>query len=234
MLTTYAAINRLHLRSTELHLRLSVFFDSSESIDYTLNVHTLYKAALSFFEAAQSLEFEQGGVLSYCSNYILQMVIASAFVFLRLLNSFFAQFINFEEGKSTFNKAVQAIRRISVVKNDLPGRLAEVLAQMWRGAHLGGSPKPPLQTSNLGKELQLKVRCRMSMSLVFDSVWRWREEYQNKERGNLDGKSLPFHTLSNLSTTNNSYSKLLCAICVCFTHTAMKAGSIALPCTCFS
>jgi hypothetical protein len=35
--------------------------------------------------------------------------------------------------------------------------------------------------------LQLKVRCRMSMSLVFDTIWRWREEFQAQGRGNLEG-----------------------------------------------
>ena len=37
--------------------------------------------------------------------------------------------------------------------------------------------------------LQLKVRCRHSMSLVFDSIWHWREEYEARGRGTLDGKS---------------------------------------------
>ena len=42
--------------------------------------------------------------------------------------------------------------------------------------------------------LQLKVRCRHSMSLVFDSVWRWREEYQAHGRGSLESELLGLYS----------------------------------------
>ena len=32
----------------------------------------------------------------------------------------------------------------------------------------------------------------MSMSLVYDSVWRWREEFQAKGKGNLECKLAVF------------------------------------------
>jgi hypothetical protein len=34
------------------------------------------------------------------------------------------------------------------------------------------------------------------MSLVFDSIWHWREEYQARGRGTLDGKSDPSFPVS--------------------------------------
>ncbi|KMU80167.1 hypothetical protein CISG_08275 [Coccidioides immitis RMSCC 3703] len=83
--------------------------------------------------------------------------------------------------KSLFNRTIWALRSMSVSNNDLPERLAEVLAQMWK---MGSLPAPQ-QSSNKGSgqsekddTLRLKVRCRMSMSLVYDSVWRWREDFQ--------------------------------------------------------
>jgi hypothetical protein len=148
----------------------------------------LYFATVSFLERALNLESQDGGVLSYCSNYILQMIVASGFTLLKLLNSFFASHIDIIQGGTLFNSTVSAIRRISVQNNDLPGRLAEVLAQMWRGGGAGARNGAPPVNVDMDSSLQLKVRCRMSMSLVFDSVWRWREEFQAKGRGNLDGK----------------------------------------------
>jgi len=183
-------INALHLRTAELHLRLSAFFDSSTAKDYDQAIAALYYATVTFLERALNLESQDGGVLSYCSNYILQMIVASGFTLLKLLNSFFASHINLSQGKVLFNSTVSAIRRISVQNNDLPGRLAEVLAQMWRGGGAGARNGAPPGNSEMESSLQLKVRCRMSMSLVFDSVWRWREEFQAKGRGNLDGKSM--------------------------------------------
>lgn len=111
-------------------------------------------------------------------------MLAGGFTLLKLCKSFFAAHIDIEYSKNLFNRTIWAIRGISVSNNDLPERLAEVLAQMWR---LGGTPIQR-STSNVevDNSLQLKVRCRMSMSLVFDSVWRWREDAQTKGR-NIEG-----------------------------------------------
>ena len=113
------------------------------------------------------------------------MVIAAAFALLKLMNSFFANDIDFGYGKKLFTDTVAAIRMISVKINDLPSRLAEVLAQLWRSSG-AGSRKSQDGVENTDSSLQLKVKCRMSMSLVYDSVWRWREEFQAQGRGNLD------------------------------------------------
>ena len=86
-----------------------------------------------------------------------------------------------------FNRTIWAIRSISVTTNDLPSRLAEVLAQLWKGSAAGQSPRNQGFECNVeDSSLQLKVKCRMSMSLVYDSVWRWREEFQAQGRGNLE------------------------------------------------
>ncbi len=84
-----------------------------------------------------------------------------------------------------FNRTIWAIRSISVTTNDLPSRLAEVLAQLWRGGG-AGSKIARSDSSSAESTLQLKVKCRMSMSLVYDSVWRWREEFQATGGGNLE------------------------------------------------
>ena len=113
------------------------------------------------------------------------MIIAAGFSLLKLMNSFFARHINIEYGRNLFNRTIQAIRIISVFPNDLPNRLAEVLAQLWRSS--GAGSRLSVATSDSpDSSLQLKVKCRMSMSLVFDSVWRWREEFQAQGRGNLE------------------------------------------------
>ena len=113
------------------------------------------------------------------------MIIASGFALLKLMNSPFARDIDFNYGRKLFTDTISAIRIISVKTNDLPSRLAEVLAQLWRSSG-AGSRKSQNGTDNSDGSLQLKVKCRMSMSLVYDSVWRWREEFQAQGRGNLD------------------------------------------------
>ena len=71
------------------------------------------------------------------------------------------------------------------MENDLQWRLAELMAQMWNGMRVEARQTPRRGESD--PSLELKVRCRHSMSLVYDTIWRWREEYQARGRGSIDG-----------------------------------------------
>lgn len=182
---TLRAVSTVYLRAANLHLRLSAFFDSPSSNDYHIDLFALWHSTTSFLEAAFNINTALGNLLVYSTNYILQMIIAAGFSLLKLMNSFFAGHVDVEYGRNLFNRTIQAIRSISVFTNDLPNRLAEVLAQLWRSSKAGSSRSVPTN-DNTDSSLQLKVKCRMSMSLVFDSVWRWREEFQAQGRGNLE------------------------------------------------
>jgi hypothetical protein len=97
------------------------------------------------------------------------MIISAAFALMKLLKSDFRRHIDFEHGKLLFNGAISALRRISVMDHDRPVRLADILAQMWNA----GGPEDSGDDT-----LLLKVRCRMSMSHVYDTVWRWRHRFR--------------------------------------------------------
>lgn len=122
-------------------------------------------------------------ILSYAPNYILQMMVAAGFVLLKLLNSFFASSVDLEFGRALFSQTIGAIRGISVAHDDLAWRLAEVLTQLWKRGGAGSKTGVNGAGATVDNSLQLKVRCRMSMSIVHDSVWRWREEFQLKGKG---------------------------------------------------
>ncbi|KAL1974360.1 hypothetical protein VTN31DRAFT_4564 [Thermomyces dupontii] len=171
------AITDLFLYASNLHLHLSAFFDDPSSKGYRERLQSLHAATVTFLEAALNLETNVGPVLTYTPYYIFQMMLAGGFALMKLCKSFFAAHIDLDYSKALFNRTIWAIRAISVCSNDLPERLAEVLAQMWKSG--GGPPRrPPVPSSSdeLDDSLPLKVRCRLSMSLVYDSVWRWRED----------------------------------------------------------
>lgn len=193
-------IVNLHLRAANLHLRLAGFFDSSTTPGYMDDLMGLWRAATGFLD--ELLEVEKvtsppdntGSILPYATNYIQQMLVAAGFALLKLLRSFFAKTIDFERGRTLFHQTFHAIRATSVAHNDLQSRLAELMVQMWNGGRSGALPDPEFDRADdspiqVDDSLQLKVRCRHSMSLVFDSIWRWREEYQAIGRGSLDRKS---------------------------------------------
>jgi hypothetical protein len=197
-------IVNLHLFAAGLHLRLSAFFDSSTTQGYMDDLMALWRSVLAFLDLVFELETHStdnklsGGILRFATNYIRQMIVAACFALLKLTSSFFAKEIDFERGRQLFHRTIQAIRNMSIVNNDLPWRLAELMVQMWNGARvearslasqMGNDDQRSSETKTvIDDSLQLKVRCRMSMSLVFDTIWRWREEFQAQGRGNLEGK----------------------------------------------
>ncbi|KID89583.1 C6 zinc finger domain protein [Metarhizium guizhouense ARSEF 977] len=197
-------IVNLHLRAAALHMRLAGFFDSSKTPGYMDDLMGLWRAASSFLDELLEVdkvtsprERGRGTILLYATNYLQQMLVAAGFTLLKLMRSFFCKTIDFDRGRSLFHHSVKAIRATSVVHNDLQWRLAELMVQMWNGARLdsrNNAYNPDDDTAvQMDDSLQLKVRCRHSMSLVFDSVWRWREEYQSQGRGSLENTKHPTH-----------------------------------------
>jgi hypothetical protein len=161
-----SAINMIHLRAAELHFRYFVFLGSNARSD---DLTKLFIATTSFLGRVLDLETSPGELIGHSTNYILQMIVSAAFALMKLLKSNFSRHIDFNHGKLLFNGAISAIRRISVMDHDRPIRLADILAQMWNAT----GPEPAGEDG-----LQLKVRCRMSMSHVYDTVWRWRQRFR--------------------------------------------------------
>ncbi|KAI1800470.1 hypothetical protein F4811DRAFT_564715 [Daldinia bambusicola] len=186
-------IVEVHLYAANVHLRLAGFFDSSSTPGYMDDLMGLWRAITSFLD----LLFQDTNqhILLYTTNYIQQMLVAAGFALLKLMRSFFAKTIDFERGRTLFHKTINAIRRTSVLDNDLQWRLAELMVQMWNGARIDNKSNTSFHDDDnsvlIDDSLQLKVRCRHSMSLVFDSIWRWREEYQAQGRGTLDALKHP-------------------------------------------
>lgn len=185
-------------------MRLSAFFDSPDAVTYRSDLRALYVAAATLLQTFISMQpggnedripspRHDSGTLSssFATNYIMQMILAAGCTLFKLSNSFFAPQMD-STGRQLFSQTVAALRSTSVAPNDLPQRLAEVLAQLWqvsseeRSANARASQtsntSPTTTTSarvrpEVDATLQLKVRCRMSMSLVYDSVWRWRDRF---------------------------------------------------------
>ncbi|RYO78471.1 hypothetical protein DL766_008651 [Monosporascus sp. MC13-8B] len=188
-------IVNVHLKAAAVHLRLAGFFDSSTTPGYMDDLMGLWRAVLAFLDLL--LEKDNQHILVYATNYLQQMLVAAGFALLKLMRSFFAKTIDFERGRRLFHETIQAIRATSILDNDLQWRLAELMVQMWNGARLenGHHDDDDDDAFRIDDSLQLKVRCRHSMSLVYDSIWRWREEYQAQGRASstthLDSTLMP-------------------------------------------
>lgn len=156
----------IHLRAANLHLRYFVFLSLNPRSEDLTN---LFLATTSFLGRVLELETSPGNLLIHATNYILQMIVSAAFALMKLLKSSFARQIDTDHGKFLFNGAISSIRRISVVDNDRPVRLANVISQMWNAGTSGDDA------------LHLGIRSRMSMSHVYDTVWRWRRRFRQQK-----------------------------------------------------
>lgn len=164
-------MTRLYMRAAELHLRCFVFLASNAPTEHLTK---LFIAATTFL--TKVLDLETTGQIGHATIYIVQMIVSATFALMRLLKSrTFRHQIDFEYGKLLFNGGISALRRSSIMKRDRPDRLADVLAEMWNaddGTAAG--------TGEGEDTLQLKICCRMSMSHVFDTVWRWRHRFRRR------------------------------------------------------
>lgn len=188
-------VTLVYLRAAHLHLRLSAFFSPPSLPSYRTDLTKLYNATTSFLETCLGLQQSSSSAftdksngiagsasLVHGTNYIFQMILAAGFALLKLHNNFLQQVgMDAEKAKGLFSKTIRALRSMSVQENDLAQRLAEVLAQVWKGSRAAAEKNEfDAPRAYVDDSMQLKVRCRMSVSLVYDSVWRWREEAQTR------------------------------------------------------
>lgn len=171
---TELATNKLYLAAASLHLHAFAFFmPNSSGIQHSELSH-LYHAATSFIQACLDHDLHSTSLLYHCPMWLQQSLVSASCTLLKILNSSFAKHLDIVQGKSLFNSAVLALRTISVKNNDIPSRLAEALGRMWRAAGSGLS----IGTIGIANErddpLMLHIRCRMSVSHVWDCIWGWR------------------------------------------------------------
>lgn len=194
-------ITKLYLKAAALHMRLSAFFSPPSLPSYRADMFKLYQSTTEFLEIGLGLEnsmsislpsnYSHGLSLAYATNYIFHMMLAGGFSLLKLMQNFLGDHDMDVQGASELlSRTVWALRSMSVVENDLAERLAEVLAQVWKSGRVRAQPDlNKIGEGEVDDSLQLKIKCRMSVSLVFDSVWRWRRNFHFGGGKPSDGKS---------------------------------------------
>ncbi|EXJ76876.1 hypothetical protein A1O3_10521 [Capronia epimyces CBS 606.96] len=185
-------ITKIYLKAAALHMRISAFFSPPSLPSYRADMLKLYHATTEFLETCLSLEsslsvnlpssYQHGLSLSHATNYIFHMMLAAGFSLLKLMHNFLSEHeLDINGASGLLSRTVWALRSMSVAENDLAERLAEVLAQVWKSGKVRVEPnRINIGEGDIDDSLQLKVKCRMSMSLVFDSVWRWRRNFHFK------------------------------------------------------
>lgn len=176
----------IHLDITKLHLHAFYLFDEASTAGYVERIVALYFTACTFIEHTRTLDTQSSDFLSHCPFYCYEAFLCAAFIILKILrNNYFAAIVDTRSGQTLVNFSVSALRKMSVTNNDLPGRLSDVLAYLWT------HPDASIASGRGIDGLQLKVKSRMSMSIVYDSLWRWRAQFRTEIE---TAQSEPLHT----------------------------------------
>ncbi len=121
--------------------------------------------------------------------YAQKMLVLAACVILRISNSHLRPFVDLDRGKEAYFTTVQLHRKMSVQDGDLASRTTVILTELW-------SSRRAFRTRDGNNDsLVLSCRSRLSMSVVFDSFWRWRREFAGQatpyEESHVDNSESP-------------------------------------------
>jgi len=163
--------DEIHVRIARLLLEVLQLYCNAEANDQTGFIQ-LFSSASALINAVDALN-DTTNITSYAPGYLTTSICLAAFTLLRLFKSRFEQILDLdvkEEGKSALFVAINLLKRMSLVNNDICAKSAEFLSTMWRDQNF-------FKTSDLSSWCKLRVRNRLSMSVVFDSILVWVETH---------------------------------------------------------
>ncbi|KAK7588432.1 hypothetical protein V3481_007456 [Fusarium oxysporum f. sp. vasinfectum] len=163
-----------YLLAARLHLQAFYLFDHSAMEGYKDRIVGLFSTAYNLVDLGQRLNARLQGFFNHCPFFCYQTYVNAAFVLLKILtNGFFNPIVDAKAGKQLLESSITGLRQISVANNDLPARLGDVIGFFC------ALPDPAVVGGVTLIDLQLKqVRNRLSMSVVYDSLWTWRRYFQ--------------------------------------------------------
>ncbi|KAL4797891.1 hypothetical protein BDV19DRAFT_358190 [Aspergillus venezuelensis] len=152
---------------------------------YTDRIAKLYLTASRLVSLTLEIVSQDGGLIFHHWPFFLyQVFVAAASTLLKIiLNGNFASKIDHAGGRTLLNSAILALRRMSFANNDLSARLSDVLAFLY------SLPANADDRGDMSNSVRLRVRNRLSTSVVYDLLWQWRGHFQNNQHSALEEHS---------------------------------------------
>lgn len=111
---------------------------------------------------------------SSCPDYANWSKLLAAFIILKISRSCLAGRVDLRAGEKAYFATILEFRESSLGNDDLCARGAMVLGQLWSSTRVFRRPDGAVDG------LALRIRSRLSMGIVHDCFWWWREEFQGK------------------------------------------------------
>lgn len=173
-LTSAEYIDSAYLYSHRLYILAYNFFVSPASRQ-PQNFVTLHSAACKVIQTACSRE--QGcestdPMAKYGTAVIESCVVLAAISILKIQRSEeVSRHLDLDAGQAAFFSVVVTLRELSLQNDDLSSRSSTILANLWNSKEIF------TKKNGQADSLACRVRNRLSMGVVFDCLWWWRQEY---------------------------------------------------------
>ncbi|TVY84666.1 Regulatory protein LEU3 [Lachnellula suecica] len=163
-------LEALSLQIARLQLRI-YYLRCPEDELYALNLTKIYTTAIQVIEMTAKLDSEIN-LASFCPHHIYRMSALAASVLLRILKTRVSTYIrDHQAGRASYFQEISLLRKMSVHNNDMPGRMAGIFAQLW-------TSEKAFKPKDDGVAIPaVRIQSRLSMSLLHDTMWWWREEF---------------------------------------------------------
>ncbi|KAF4819138.1 Regulatory protein LEU3 [Colletotrichum siamense] len=168
-----------HSTAARLHLHAFYLFDHASSEGYEERICALYVTASSLIDSSRMLDERQVQFFDYCPFFCYQIFVCASMIVLRIAsNGHFRSLVDATEGMKLVEASIAALRKMSVVNNDLPARLGDVIGFFC------ALPDPTKVGGTTVEDIQLKqVRNRLSVSVVHDCLATWRKHFMAETEG---------------------------------------------------
>jgi hypothetical protein len=143
-----------------------------ENEAFPLNIAKLYTTAIEIINLVSSIDTTTQNFATYIPHHVYRMMTLAAAVVLRVLKTTLSDKLQeTDSGKAAFFTAIALLRKMSVYNNDMPSRMQGIFSQLWE------SEKAFKPNERSGSSTALRIQSRLSMSLLHDTMWWWREEF---------------------------------------------------------
>ena len=183
-MTDLTAINQFRLLEARSFLEQFHLFDSSLTEERKAGVLKLYKTASTTITKTISGFSDSNwfDVLAHAPQHMFRVLFSAAATLLKILNSSYSSYVDYDTGKLLFDSAKFAIRRLSVQENDLTSRGAQLLHFFWDLSQASQTrDEPP----------DLIIKSRLGASIMYDCILRWKARTRANATGKIETASAP-------------------------------------------
>ncbi|CAK7234882.1 hypothetical protein SBRCBS47491_009099 [Sporothrix bragantina] len=195
------SLDSIYLQCYHIHLLAYHFLvgPASRRSEGFIRLYTLAcTLLLNTCDQEDTTNNSQGAVVKHCPVFIERALMLAAMSILKIHRSgdsssstdMISKHLDLELGERAYFAAMVATRELSLQNDDLGARGATIMGQLWNSKSI--FRKKNGEVDSLG----CRVRSRLSMSVVFDCLWWWRQEF--------GGQGNPFTEESRMQTRRPS------------------------------